>query len=52
MKPPEGRHWRTNPEEFDKLDEEGRIEWSRNGNPRKKNYAKELQNFLVIVSKR
>ena len=41
MEPPEGRHWRTKPEEFDKLDEEGRIEWSRNGNPRIKNYAKD-----------
>lgn len=38
---PEGRHWRTNPEEFDKLDEQGLIEWSSTGNPRIKKYADE-----------
>lgn len=36
---PEGRHWRTDPAEFDKLDEQGDIEWSSNGNPRIKKYA-------------
>jgi len=41
MMPPEGRHWRTNPEEFDKLDSEGKIYWSSNGNPRIKRYADE-----------
>ena len=40
---PEGRHWRTDPKEFDKLDAEGRIEWSSNGNPRIKKYADEHQ---------
>lgn len=39
--PPEGRHWRTDPKEFDKLDEMGLIEWSSNGNPRIKKYAKD-----------
>lgn len=38
---PKGRHWRTNPEEFDKLDEAGLIEWSATGNPRIKKYADE-----------
>lgn len=38
---PKGRHWRTNPEEFDKLDAEGKIEWSKTGNPRIKKYADE-----------
>lgn len=38
---PEGRHWRTDPAEFDKLDEQGDIEWSSNGNPRIKKYADE-----------
>lgn len=38
---PEGRHWRTNPAEFDRLDEQGDIEWSSNGNPRIKKYASE-----------
>ncbi len=41
MKPPEGRHWRTNPAEFDKLDSLGLIEWSSTGNPRIKKYADE-----------
>ena len=38
---PKGRHWRTNPDEFDKMDEEGLIEWSSTGNPRIKKYADE-----------
>ena len=38
---PAGRHWRTNPVEFDKLDEQGYIEWSSTGNPRIKKYADE-----------
>lgn len=41
MLPPEGRHWRTNPEEFEKMDKAGLIEWSANGNPRIKKYADE-----------
>lgn len=39
--PPEGRHWRTDPKEFDVLDAKGLIEWSKNGNPRIKKYAKD-----------
>ena len=38
---PKGRHWRTDPLEFDKTDAEGKIEWSRTGNPRIKKYADE-----------
>lgn len=34
MKPPKGRHWRCNPDELEKLDQEGMIEWSSKGNPR------------------
>jgi len=41
MNPPEGRHWRTNPAEFDKLDELGLIEWSSTGNPRIIKFADE-----------
>lgn len=41
IKVPEGRHWRTNPDEFDKLDSMGKIEWSSTGNPRIKKYADE-----------
>ena len=41
MLPPAGRHWRTSPEEFEKMDALGLIEWSKNGNPRIKKYADE-----------
>lgn len=41
MMPPKGRHWRTDPKEFDKLDMQGLIEWSSTGNPRIKKYAKD-----------
>ncbi|MBE6124575.1 MAG: site-specific DNA-methyltransferase [Erysipelotrichaceae bacterium] len=41
MNPPEGRHWRTNPTEFDKLDSLGLIEWSSTGNPRIIKFADE-----------
>lgn len=41
MMPPEGRHWRTSPEEFEKMDAAGIIEWSSTGNPRIKKYADE-----------
>ena len=41
MMPPQGRHWRTDPAEFDKMDEQGLIEWSSNGNPRIKKFADE-----------
>lgn len=39
IKPPPGRHWRTNPAELDKMDAEGLIEWSSTGNPRIKKFA-------------
>ena len=38
---PEGRHWRTDPANFDILDSQGLIEWSSSGNPRIKKYADE-----------
>ncbi len=41
MNPPKGRHWRTDPKEFDRLDSLGLIEWSSTGNPRIKKYADE-----------
>ncbi len=41
MLPPVGRHWRYAPSVLDKLDAEGRIEWSKSGNPRIKNYFSE-----------
>lgn len=39
--PPKGRHWRCSVEELERLDAQGLIEWSNNGNPRKINYADE-----------
>jgi len=41
IKPPKGRHWRTSPTELEKLDEQGLIEWSSNGVPRRKIFAEE-----------
>ena len=54
MLPPKGRHWRTNPEELDKLDSKGLIEWSKNGVPRIKNMptsikAKKYKIYGVIL---
>ena len=39
LSPPKGRHWRYPPDELTRLDEQGLIEWSSTGNPRKKIYA-------------
>ena len=39
--PPKGRHWRTDVETLEKWDNEGLIEWSSTGNPRKKIYVDE-----------
>lgn len=41
MQPPKGRHWRCSPLELDQLDAMGLIEWSKTGNPRRKNYAED-----------
>ncbi len=41
IKPPKGRHWRSDPEVLDELDKQGLIEWSETGVPRKKIYADE-----------
>lgn len=40
MMPPKGRHWRYSRKKLTELDDNGRIEWSKNGNPRKIVYAK------------
>ncbi len=42
LKPPKGRHWRTDPIELSKLDAQGLIEWSKTGNPRKIIYADDV----------
>lgn len=47
MKPPIGRHWRTDVETMEKWDKEGLIEWSSKGNPRKKIYADEREGKRV-----
>lgn len=41
VKPPQGRHWRTDPAILEKWDNEGLIEWSKNDVPRKKIYVDE-----------
>ncbi|MBF0321134.1 MAG: site-specific DNA-methyltransferase [Nitrospirae bacterium] len=41
MKPPKGRHWRTDPIALDELDTQGLIEWSSNGVPRRKIFLDE-----------
>ncbi|MEM6766635.1 MAG: site-specific DNA-methyltransferase [Bacteroidota bacterium] len=41
LSPPPGRHWRYQRAVLDKLDEEGLIEWSDTGNPRKKVFAQD-----------
>jgi adenine-specific DNA-methyltransferase len=43
LNPPKGRHWRTNVEVLENWDVEGLIEWSENGNPRKKIYFDEQE---------
>lgn len=47
MLPPKGRHWRTAPAELEKLNEQGLIEWSKNGVPRRKIYADEQKGKKV-----
>ncbi len=43
MKPPKGRHWRTDPKILNEWDKQGLIEWSKNKNPRKKFYYDESE---------
>jgi adenine-specific DNA-methyltransferase len=41
MKPPKGRHWRSEPKVLEQLEKDNLIEWSSNGIPRKKIYIDE-----------
>lgn len=41
LRPPPGRHWRSEPAVLEELDRQGLIEWSANGVPRRKIYADE-----------
>lgn len=43
ISPPVGRHWRSEVSVLEQLDEQGLIEWSDNGNPRKKIYLDEQE---------
>ncbi len=43
MKPPRGRHWRTDPDVLQEWDKQGLIEWSANGVPRKKIFFEEKE---------
>ena len=45
--PPKGRHWRTDVATLEQWDSEGLIEWSDNGNPRKKIYLDEQEGKRV-----
>ncbi|MBN8567853.1 MAG: site-specific DNA-methyltransferase [Flavobacteriales bacterium] len=45
--PPKGRHWRTDIETLNLWDEQGLIEWSDKGNPRKKIYLEEQEGKRV-----
>jgi len=42
-----GRHWATVPEKMLLLDEAGLLEWSKNGNPRKIQYADEYDSKYI-----
>jgi adenine-specific DNA-methyltransferase len=43
LAPPQGRHWRYDPQELSRLDETGLIEWSTTGNPRKIIFAEQVR---------
>ncbi len=45
--PPPGRHWRTDVSILERWDKDGLIEWSDNGNPRKKIYLDEQEGKRV-----
>lgn len=43
IKPPKGRHWRTDPAILEEWDKQGLVEWSANGVPRKKIFLDEKE---------
>jgi adenine-specific DNA-methyltransferase len=47
IKLPNGRHWSTSPDNLMKLDESGRISWSRNNVPRRIQYAKDYDTKAI-----
>jgi adenine-specific DNA-methyltransferase len=47
IEPPKGRHWRSDVKILEEWDSQGLIEWSSNGNPRKKIYSDEREGKRV-----
>ena len=47
VKPPSGRGWAYTIETLEKLDKEGKVEWSKNGVPRLKRYLSEIKGAAV-----
>ena len=47
LKPPDGRHWRSDPKTLEAWDAQGLIEWSANGVPRKKKFLDESKGKKV-----
>lgn len=47
IEPPKGRHWRSDVKVLEEWDSQGLIEWSSNGNPRKKIYSEEQEGKRV-----
>jgi adenine-specific DNA-methyltransferase len=47
LPPPKGRHWAFIPQTLDKFESEGRIEWSKSGNPRLKMFAQDCEGFPI-----
>ncbi len=47
IEPPKGRHWRSDVKILEEWDNQGLIEWSSNGNPRKKIYSEEQEGKRV-----
>ena len=47
IKPPNGKHWQWIPSKLDAFDNDGRIFWSKNGNPRLKVYLDERKGIAV-----
>lgn len=47
LAPPKGRHWRSDVKILEEWDNQGLIEWSSNGNPRKKIFSEEQEGKRV-----
>lgn len=47
LMPPEGKHWQFTPDKLDKMDADGEIYWSSNGNPRRKVYLDQSNGIPV-----